>query len=109
MSQRQMVDEAASQLDLDGDQRASLLVLHVDPYVEWLKTGKGLEISRRRLMEITETLKSLAYVFNGDSDRARQWLYSRETTMRPKIPAAVLRVGKVGEVRDHVENMMGFT
>lgn len=109
MNQRQSFDQVAYQLGLDIDQRASLLVLHVDPYLEWLESGKGLEISRRRLVEITETLKLLACVYNGDSDRARHWLYSRETNMSPRIPAAVLRVGKVSEVRDQIENMTGAT
>jgi hypothetical protein len=90
---------------LDTDQRASLLVLHVEPYLEWLDSGEGLEISRRRLKEITETLELLKVAYSSDLDRAREWLYSPEPNMRSRIPAAVLRVGKVGEVREQVEEM----
>lgn len=108
MNQRQSFDLVASQLGLDTDQKASLLVLHVDPYLDWLESGKGLEISRRRLKEITETLRLLKVAYSSDLDRAREWLYSPEPNMRSRIPAAVLRVGKVREVRDQVEAMVGF-
>lgn len=91
------------------DQRASILVLHVDPYIHWLKTGDGLEISRRRMKEITETLMLLAAAYGDSPERARQWLYAPEANMKSRIPAAVLRVGNVDEVRDQVENMGGFS
>lgn len=109
MNQRQSFDEVASELGLDMDQRASLLVLHIDPYLNWLETGKGLEISRSRMKEITATLKLLSNAYRSDPGRARQWLYSPEPSMRRRVPAAVLRVGKVSEVRDQVEAMGGFS
>lgn len=109
MNQRQRFDEVASQLGLDMDERASLLVLHVEPYLHWLETGKGLEISRSRMKEITETLKLLLFAYSSEPARAHQWLYSPEPNMRLRIPAAVLRVGKVSEVRDQVEAMGGFS
>ena len=106
-NQRTKFDQAADELGLDLDQRASLLVLHEDPYLKWLESGHGLEISRRRLVEITDVLLLLATVHSPES--ARSWLYSPDQNMRSRVPAAVLRVGKVDEVRDHVEAMGGFT
>lgn len=104
MNQRQSFDVAAENLGLDLDQRASMLVLHVNPYSHWLETGEGLEISRHRLKDITVTLELLA-VACDNPERAREWLYSPEPGMRDRIPAAVLRVGKVDEVRDQVESI----
>lgn len=109
MNQRQSFDLAAENLGLDLDQRASILVLHVNPYAHWLETGEGLEISRRRLEDITATLELLAVAFRDKPERARDWLYSPEPAMRERIPAAVLRVGRVDEVRDQVESIGGST
>ena len=106
-NQRQRVDEAADNLGLDTDQRASLLVLHEGPYLCWLESGKGLEISRRRLVEITEVLLLLTVIY--PPERAQTFLYSPNRLMRSRIPAAVLRVGRVDDVRDIVETMGGFT
>lgn len=105
MNQRQSFDVAAENLGLDLNQRASMLVLHVNPYTHWLETGEGLEISRRRLKGITATLELLAVAYRGNPDEALEWLYSPEPNMRSRIPAAVLRVGKVDEVRDQIEAM----
>ena len=78
MNQRQSFDHVANQLGLDTDQKASLLVLHVDPYLECMESGKGLEISRRRLVEITETLMILARAYKSDPDRIQSgalWIW----------------------------------
>ena len=104
---RQRYDEAADNLGIDTDQRASLLVLHEGLYPQWPETGKGLEISRRRMVEITEVLILLAVIY--PPDRARTFLYSPNQLLRARIPAAVLRVGKVDDVRDLIETMGGFT
>lgn len=106
-NQRTRFDEAADDLGLDRDQRASLLVLHEEPYQHWLETGQGLEISRKRLVAITGVLLLLRLVYAPSA--AREWLYAPSPHMRSRIPAAVLRVGKVDDVRDLVEAMGGFS
>ncbi len=96
-------------LGLDLDPRASMLVLHVNPYLHWLETGESLEISRSRLKDITATLELVAVAYRDKQEGAREWLYSLEPTNMGRIPAPVLRVGRVDEVRDQVESIGGST
>lgn len=48
-------------------------------------------------------LEILALAYRSDPKRSHQWLYSPEPNWRERIPAAVLRVGSVSEVREQVE------
>lgn len=101
-NRRERFDEAADKVLLSTDERASLLVLHADEYLNWLKDGRGLEIRPRRLAEITGALVLLSKVFSPRE--AHDWLLSRETVMAPRIPAAVLRVGNVEDVSNILRN-----
>lgn len=102
-SRGERFDRVADRLKLSGDHRASLLVLHEDEYLTWLGEGIGLEIKEQRLIEITETLELLSVLMLPDA--ANQWLRDRNDYLDGKIPGAVLRVGKVRDVRALVEAM----
>lgn len=104
-NQRQRFDVAAEKVLLTVDERASLIILHEDTYEIWLRDGIGLEIKRKRLNSIMEVLELLATVLEPEA--AHEWLKSRNTSMAPKIPAAVLRVGKVENVLAEVTAMAG--
>lgn len=103
-NRREQFDAAAEKVLLTTDERASLLVLHEYEYLTWLREGRGLEIRSRRFAEIIGALVLLSKAL--PPEEAHAWLFSRETSMAPKIPVAVLRVGTVEDVSNRLRRWL---